>query len=518
MKKLGIEIEDFKTMIDDNYYYVDKTMWIKEVLQQKITFLCRPNGFGKTLNLSMLYYFFSIKQKQNNYLFNHLKIYEDRKAMNHQNIYPVISLSFKKLSGNNFDDLVKAYKQLLQNWLDHNLPDYNTLLNFVTSNDELLTVLNTICDYLKNIYHQKVVILIDDYDTPLYYSSINDFDITMEAFINQLIEQITKIENLFVAVFTGQTTLKIEYCQKINLINNTVFTTTPTIYFGFNQDEVTNLLQTYQLIHQINDIEQYFGGYYFNDQFIYHPLWLLKGIYNILNNDSIEINFKLDDNWINQYLTNYSPLIKTELNKLLSNHTIIKKVNKKLSYFDLTSLNNIYSYFIYTGFLTDDNSVNHYLALQHLKIPNLTAKQFYINMLTNWQVNYIIKNRDKLITALLNYQTNTAQEIINTIMHFSISPLHYSEKYYQDILALLLGPLIQKIDNQNTFSIQNWQTKHILKTISIHLTICNYRDKFFELTKKKICKNNYQALSYELLVYQNNCFLRLTNNNKSELH
>ena len=106
MKIVPTGIEDFKKLIDNDYYYVDKTTFIKDVCKEKVALYTRPQGFGKTLNMSMLYYFFSINQKENNYLFHGLNIMEDEETMIYQNQYPVIHITLKDLK-NNFLPLVR---------------------------------------------------------------------------------------------------------------------------------------------------------------------------------------------------------------------------------------------------------------------------------------------------------------------------------------------------------------------------------------------------------------------------
>ena len=478
MKKIRLNITDFKTIIDNDYYYVDKSLLIKDVLNEKVVFYIRPKGFGKSLNMSMLYYFFSINESNNSYLFEQLKISQDKKAKLHQNKYPVIALSFKDLTANNFDDMIIGYQNILKTWLKNNIPNYKkeaTLYNLTTENISIIDLsnsLSTISQYLKDYYHQNVIILIDDYDTPLYFSSFNHYNDKAEQFINNLIKHITNNKAIFKAIFTGRTTLKYEYCYIYNYQNNTIFTPSKNIYFGFNEEEIKNLLQAYQLISKLPDIKKYFGGYYIND-----------------------------------LLTTKSFLIETELNKLLSNRTITKKVNQNISFSNLTFHNNIYSYFIFNGLLTLDGSVNNYLTIQHLKLPNLTTKMQCLNIYYHWYQNYIISKREKFLYALFNHETNTIQEIFIKIMNISFVPHVYNIDYYQGLLELLLGPLMQKSSSQPTFVVYNRQTKYELKLASIYLTICNARDKFFNLINNDVI-NDANNLNYELLVYQNNCFFK----------
>ncbi len=113
MKSIAINITDFKELIDNHYYYIDKTLFIKDVLNEYIVFYQRPYHFGKSLNMSMLYYFFSINEKDNAYLFNNLEISKERDAMKHQNQYPVLYISLKNMKGNTFAQQVKIFSQII---------------------------------------------------------------------------------------------------------------------------------------------------------------------------------------------------------------------------------------------------------------------------------------------------------------------------------------------------------------------------------------------------------------------
>lgn len=507
MKKRKPNITDFKTFIDNNYYYVDKSLLIKDLLNKKVVFYIRPSGFGKSLNMSMLYYFFSINESDNHYLFKHLKISQDKNARLHQNKYPVIALSFKDLTANNFNDLIINYQNILKTWLKNNVTNYKKeplLYNLTTekiSINDLTNSLSTISQYLKNYYHQNIIILIDDYDKPLYFSSFNQYRDKTEQFINRLITHTINDKVIFKAIFTGRTTLKYE---QYNCHNNTIFTPSKHIYFGFNEEEMKNLLQAYQLISKLADIKKYFGGYYFSNQSLYHPAWVMTYLENPQN---YEISIIENDFWINDFLTSKSFLIETELNKLLSNKTITKKINQNISFSNLTFHNNIYSYFIFNGLLTLDGSVNNYLTIHHLKFPNLTTKMQCLKIYYHWYQNYIISKREKFVYALFNHETNTIQEIFIKIMNISFVPHAYNINYYQGLLELLLGPLIQKSSSQPAFVVYNRQRKYELKLASICLTICNARDKFFNLINNDIISDT-NNLNYQLFVYQNNCFFK----------
>ena len=180
MKLIQTGIEDFKTLIDKNVYYVDKTNFISEVLYEKVVIYTRPRRFGKTLNMSMLYYFFSNKEKENAYLFDGLNISHNEEAMKHQNQYPVIFLSLKEMVNLSFDRQIASFSNIIYELLDNliellesdQLTDVtkkklNSLHKETASIEDLSTSLRIISQAMYTHYHQKVIIIIDEYDTPI---------------------------------------------------------------------------------------------------------------------------------------------------------------------------------------------------------------------------------------------------------------------------------------------------------------------------------------------------------------
>lgn len=195
MKRIPNGIESFKKIVDDNYYYVDKTRLISDILNEEIVFYTRPRRFGKTLNMSMLYYFFSIKQKDNAYLFNGLEIAEDSEAKKHQNKYPTIFITLKDLKRNNFNDQIEKFAALISDIVDNNIEllkspflnerQINLLkqyLNTTSSLSNLQDALLNISICLEKHYHEKVIILIDEYDVPLQEAYLNNYYDEMVSF------------------------------------------------------------------------------------------------------------------------------------------------------------------------------------------------------------------------------------------------------------------------------------------------------------------------------------------------
>ncbi|WP_261797185.1 AAA family ATPase [Candidatus Stoquefichus massiliensis] len=188
MKKIPIGIENFKEMIDKKYYYVDKTQFISGVINEKVISYTRPRRFGKTLNMSMLYYFFSNKEKDNAYLFNGLKITKDYNAMKHQNQYPTIFITLKDMKSMNFSEQKQQFASLISNIINEyselfesdilNECEIDRLIKYRDDTSTLVELENSlkmILDCLYKYYHQEVIILIDEYDVPLQSAYANNY-------------------------------------------------------------------------------------------------------------------------------------------------------------------------------------------------------------------------------------------------------------------------------------------------------------------------------------------------------
>ena len=205
MKRLPIGIENFKEMIDEDYYYVDKTDLIKDIWKEKIVIYHRPNQFGKTLNMSMLYYFFSIKQKENAYVFQKMNIMKEPDVEKHQNQYPVIFLTLKGMRNDTFEKQLDMYhKQIIR--LIENLPElWNSEMLSVTAlktlreyhegtsqEVDLQVALQFICECLYQHYQKKVIILIDEYDVPLQDAYFHGYYDQMVNFLRNVFSEALK--------------------------------------------------------------------------------------------------------------------------------------------------------------------------------------------------------------------------------------------------------------------------------------------------------------------------------------
>lgn len=261
MRPLPIGIENFKEMIDKNYYYVDKTNFIKDVCNEKVTLYARPRRFGKTLNMSMLYYFFSIKQKENAYLFNGLDIAKDMQTMKQQNQYPVILLTLKDMKNNTFEKQLTMFSFLIQEIIRDNQElltserinefDKERIIRLYRGSQsevESQNALKFISGCLKMHHQKQVIILIDEYDVPLQNAYLNGYYDEMDAFLRNVFSAALKTNDaLEKGILTG--CLRIAKESIFTGLNNfkviSIFDETSNQRFGFTQKDIDKLLQNY---------------------------------------------------------------------------------------------------------------------------------------------------------------------------------------------------------------------------------------------------------------------------------
>lgn len=302
MKLLPTGIENFKTMIDKSAYYVDKTNFIEDVLNEQVVSYTRPRRFGKTLNMSMLYYFFSIKEKENAYLFDGLNISKNKDVLKVQNKYPTIFISLKEMKSLTFDAQISSFSNVIYELLEKNLEILssdqlsdttkdilNKLHNRSSCIDDLKISLRVITNALYTYYHQKIIVLIDEYDVPLQAAYQNNYYEEMVEFLRSVFSSTLKTNDaLEKGVMTG--------CLRIS--KESIFTGLNNIsseFFGFTELEVKQLLKDYNLSEKMGEVKKWYDGYQFGNKEIYNPWSTLMYVKNITQ----DVSFKPISFWAN---------------------------------------------------------------------------------------------------------------------------------------------------------------------------------------------------------------------------
>ena len=457
MKLIPTGIENFKELIDKDYYYVDKTNLIVNIINEKVVLYTRPRRFGKTLNMSMLYYFFSIKEKKNSYLFNHLNISKNIDALKHQNKYPTIFISLKDMKVPSMENQLLNFSSIIARLLDQfeDILDYDifndrekTLLNKyhmgIASKNELAESLLNISICLEKYYHQKVIILIDEYDVPLQSAYQNNYYDEMVDFLRSVFSSALKTNDaLEKGIMTGCLRISKEsiFTGLNNFTSYSILNNIGNEYFGFNENEVKQLLEDYQLSSYMDEVKEWYDGYLFGNTEIYNPWSTLMYVKNKIQDQS----FKPVSFWANtsgndlvvNYIQNGSDELHEEFEQLIQGQSLEKYIKPELTYREMDNINNIYSFLLLTGYLRviEDLGENKY----KLVIPNKEVYEIYKQSFMSYFEDYTFVRKEDLYQCLVREDVDQANEILGDILSRSISYFDNQESFYHGFLVGLFS-------------------------------------------------------------------------------
>lgn len=457
MKLLPTGIENFKTMIDKSAYYVDKTNFIEDVLSEQVVLYTRPRRFGKTLNMSMLYYFFSIKEKENAYLFEGLNISKNKDALKAQNKYPTIFISLKEMKSLTFDAQISSFSNVIYELLEKNLEILssnqlsdttkdilNKLHNRSSSAEDLKISLRVITNALYTYYQQKVIVLIDEYDVPLQAAYQNNYYEEMVEFLRSIFSSALKTNDaLEKGVMTG--CLRISKESIFTGLNNftaySVLNNISSEFFGFTELEVKQLLKAYNLSEKMDEVKEWYDGYQFGNKEIYNPWSTLMYVKNITQ----DVSFKPISFWANtsgndlvvKYIQNGDKKLRKEFDALMNGQSLIKYIKPELTYREMDNINNIYSFLLLTGYLKviKDRGENQY----ELVIPNKEVYEIYKQSFMSYFEDYTTSRKGELYRELVDGDAKKVNLLLNDILLRSISYFDNQESFYHGFLVGLLN-------------------------------------------------------------------------------
>lgn len=457
MKLLPTGIENFKTMIDKSAYYVDKTNFIEDVLNEQIVSYIRPRRFGKTLNMSMLYYFFSIKEKENAYLFDGLNITKNKDALKVQNKYPTIFISLKEMKNLTFDAQISSFSNVIYELLEKNLEILssdqlsdttkdilNKLHNRSSCIEDLKISLRVITNALYTYYQQKVIVLIDEYDVPLQAAYQNNYYEEMVEFLRSVFSSALKTNDaLEKGIMTG--CLRISKESIFTGLNNftaySVLNNISSEFFGFTESEVKQLLKDYNLSEKMDEVKEWYDGYQFGNKEIYNPWSTLMYVKNITQ----DVSFKPIFFWANtsgndivvKYIQNGDKKLRKEFDLLMNGQSLIKYIKPELTYREMDNINNIYSFLLLTGYLKviKDRGENQY----ELIIPNKEVYEIYKQSFMSYFEDYTTSKKNELYQELVDGDAKKVNLLLNDILLRSISYFDNQESFYHGFLVGLLN-------------------------------------------------------------------------------
>lgn len=464
-KRLPVGISDYKTVVAEDYYYVDKTDFIRQLVEEGslITLLPRPRRFGKTLNLSMLRYFF--EQTEGNVfrsLFNGTKIEQWKDFAKYQGKYPVIMITLKDCKGNTFQkvleqiavELAKEFKRhqyLLEDNLSHaNRRWYTALMNIEPTENMMQNAFQLLSNLLTEHWGIPPLVLLDEYDTPIHAAYDQGFYEQMIDFMRNFMSTVFKDNtDIFRGVITG--ILRISKESLFSGLNNidvdTLLDEPMSTAFGFTQEEVDKILANYDLEATREKVKEWYNGYLFAGTVIYNP-W---SIINYISKEGVFASY-----WVNSgsdvllrcLVANGPMKVRQGIASLIQGETIRSVINDKLAFPDLLkTAANIWSFMLFSGYLkVFDNQPSQIKPDEYtLAIPNYEIAKVFDCIIQNWIDDGPVTNErlQQMLQALRENNMNIFQRILNDFVVETLSFYdaggHNPEKVYQ---AFLLGMLV----------------------------------------------------------------------------
>lgn len=471
MKKvIPIGIDNFKEIITGRYYYVDKTLLIKELLDLtvKVNLFTRPRRFGKTLNLSMLQAFFENtgdeeENQKRRELFKHLQIMNAGDAYtSHMGQYPVIFLTLKSAKQRTFQSALFKIKECIsQEYRRHafvcdgvKLSDsekqlFQKLADGKGTMDEYSGSLQFLSQCLYKETGEKVIILLDEYDVPLENAYFRGFYDEMIDFIRSLFESGLKTNDaLKFSVITG--CLRISKESIFTGLNHlkiiSVSDRQYSEHFGFTEKEVKEMTEYYGHAGRYDDLKQWYDGYVFGNTCIYNPWSVINFMFDLnadeqafprpywVNTSSNQI--------IHDMISRADTMTRNRIEELLNGKTMDIPVHEEITYDDLEDIgDNLWNFLYFTGYLTKESEYfkNHTVYLK-VRIPNIEVKTVYTNTVLNW-FQESVKKKDfrELYRAMEEKNTGKMGEILTEQLFSVISFYDSAENFYHGFLAGILS-------------------------------------------------------------------------------
>ena len=467
-KAIPVGIENFEDIIKDNYYYVDKSMLIEDILVNRaaVTLFTRPRRFGKTLNMSMIKYFFDVRNKdENRKLFEGLKIFGSE-YMKEQGKYPVIFVSLKDLRADTWEDTFENLKSFISD-LYAEFEDMREIMNkrdkikfdkifYEEEKGDYETSLKLLSNYIYKYYGKKVIILIDEYDAPI----INAFD---KGYYNEAINffqvfyssALKTNDSLKYGILTGITRIIKEgiFSGLNNLYVNTILSKKYSEYFGLLESEVIKMLDYFEMKYKIEEVKEWYNGYIFGDKRVYNP-W---SIINYVDNGEIKAYWAnvSGNTLLENMLDQAGEDVYTDLKRFTDGESIEKYISDGTTIKSLLSNDDeIWQLFLYSGYLTkakeqiEIDGTSEYTNIYNLKIPNKEIRKYFGNMFLNRFFGTELKT-SILIKALESgdikkFEKTLGEIMVNMLSHFDLDS--EMEKIYQVFMIGLVGFLMGKYE------------------------------------------------------------------------
>ena len=557
LKNLPISIEDFKELIDGNYYFVDKTLLIRDLIakQKKVCLITRPRRFGKTLNMSMIQRFFEMTDQNNSnaYLFNGLKISEcGEEIMRHQGQYPVITISLKSMKQDTYEDAFASFRSIISKEFNRHADvlkagtlspsNRRAFEDIYYERVEKKSAFNTSIELLSNCIYEatgkKSIILIDEYDVPLENSYFRQFYDEMVSLIRSVFESALKSNpNMAFAVLTG--CLRVSKESIFTGLNNLfVYSVTKNLfseYFGFTQQEVENIAEYYGISDRVAELKEWYDGYQFGETEIYNPWSILGYVDSVISGEQIScipywINTS-SNSIIHELVIKSNSSTKKKIEALIHGGSVKEPIYEDSVYANLdVNKDAIWSFLLFTGYLKlvkselrDEN------VFAEMVIPNREVLSIYKRTIKEW-FNESVKedSEPKLLTALLKEDPLEVQNVINYWLKKCISYYDTLENFYHGFLAgLLVGSESYDVksnrengDGRTDLTVCEYQTRSLAIIIEVKpATEFRFLEKMCDEALAQIRNNRYdeqmtvdcyqRVVRFGIAFYDKSCMVKM---------
>ncbi len=469
-KPMPVGVEDFEKLITEEYYYVDKTLFIKEILDQKadVNIFTRPRRFGKTLALSMLKYFFEDAYDWRGNKQDYSELFADTEIvktgdtyLKHMGKYPVISLTLKSGKQSSFDDCIRALKSNLAGefrrhsfimqegpWTKREKEKFEAYMDEEMEDDSYKDSLKFLSECLCKWYDKKVIILIDEYDVPLEGAYNYGFYEQMVDFIRGLFESTLKTNQfMYFAVITGCLRISKEsiFTGMNNPDINSILSANYGEFFGFTDGEVHAMCKEYDLEDKYPEMKEWYNGYLFGGANVYNPWSCIKYIKDHI----IERDYFPEAYWVN---TSSNAIVKNliyyadeeqkqAVENLIAGGTITIPVHEDITYDEVyENSDNLWNFMFFTGYFRKVKE--HFVDTQRyvtLKIPNKEVEHIYKTKVLSWfEARVREMDRTALFTSVIKGDTALFTKELQAILKTTISFNDYYENFYHEFVAGVL--------------------------------------------------------------------------------
>lgn len=481
-KPLPVGVDDFEKLITRGYYFIDKTLLVKELLDKKgdVNLFTRPRRFGKTLSLSILKYFFEDTReawgtkRDNSYLFEGLNIMEEGDAyLSYMGQYPVINLSLKAGKQPDFemardsliDEIQKEYDRhsyiLNEDILSASKKEkYELIMTGKAQVIEYAKALEFLSKCLEEFHQNKTIILIDEYDVPLENAFMEGFYKEMTGFIRSLFESALKTNSsLEFAVITGCLRISKEsiFTGMNNLKIVSILSEQYDEYFGFTEAEVQKICGDYGIPQKYDTFKEWYNGYTFGNANVYNPWSVIQYMDDLkenINRYPIAYWANTSSNSIVRKLIDMADEdTKGEIEALIEGKTLVKPIHEDITYDEVyETMDNLWNFMFFTGYFRKvkdwmDEDENLFVELT---IPNKEVKYIFRRKILSWfDVKVKEKDRTRLMQAVIDCDTETMEEEINDLLLETISFNDAYESFYHGFLAGILSGMKRYIVKSN---------------------------------------------------------------------